>query len=110
MLNFGGPHILEFFNLILFSSLPIYLSTPRLDGPLRMEVCVATFFSLLVFLSLNADMKPYRELTWPRCGCSNDYTSGLEVRAVPMQTPLVESKSQRLHHKKLYFPILVGIN
>jgi hypothetical protein len=26
------------------------------------------------------------------------------VRAVPMQTPLIESKPQRLHHKKLYFP------
>ena len=26
-------------------------------------------------------------------------------RAVPMQTPLIESKSQRLHHKKLYFPM-----
>ena len=24
------------------------------------------------------------------------------IRAVPIQTPLVESKSQRLHHKKLY--------
>jgi len=27
------------------------------------------------------------------------------LRAVPMQTPLIESKPQRLHHKKLYFPI-----
>ena len=27
------------------------------------------------------------------------------LRAVPMQTPLVEFKSQKLHHKKLYFPI-----
>jgi len=27
------------------------------------------------------------------------------IRAVPMQTPLIESKPQRLHHKKLYFPM-----
>ena len=76
----------------------VYTFLFGIQQKVSLSLVKVTFVALLTSCSQRVSLLPTKVLL-------KETLRGIDLRAVPIQTPLIESKPQRLHHKKLYFPM-----